>query len=428
MKKFIFLVVTVLFIVSLISCGADTKRAKNDDESGNDEVEQSDDDGESSENDNETRNDDEQEDEITKNDEDNSDAVCGNNVTESGEECDGNVVDCTDIDDQKYKGGKARCKNDCSGFDDITCEMSDNYCGDGKAVYPEVCDGWSVSCVSVDSELYSGGDAPCKDDCTGYDVSSCIIIEAKCGDGKVEGSEVCEEGELEDCVNIDSSTFDGGKARCKKDCTGWDTVTCEEKSGGLFSDGFENGDSKWDLTGDFLVGTPNYDLHGVTIDVAESGTKVLATIPDGNYNDSLISTAFTSSKITLPPTGTYVLKFQAFVNTDFDSDGTTGAFTYYDGMRVVYKFGDEEPAELGVTCDKPELVGTFKGYEGTTYTDYEGVRGASFNNTYSLFSVDLSSLAGNSIYLGFEFYSDTMQGGEGSFPGVYLDDVEIVEE
>jgi hypothetical protein len=428
LKKFSFLVVVLVFVFTIVSCGADTKRPKDDSENtGNDDVEQNDDDNSEEQSDNVTQTDEEQKDDIV-NDEDNSGSVCGNNITESGEECDGNVVDCVDIDSSKYTGGKARCKKDCSGFDDITCDFADDYCGDDKVVFPEVCDGGSVSCTSINPSIYSGGDAPCKDDCTGYDVSDCEIVEAECGDGKVEGAEVCEKDDIEDCVNIDSSKFSGGKARCEKDCSGWDTITCDEKTEGLFSDGFESGDSAWELTGDFEVGFPSYDVNGVTLTVAKSGSWVLGTVLDGNYTNEIISEAFTASKVDIPVSGTHVLKFWAYANTDFDSDGTTGAKNYFDGMIVVYKFGDEAPTQLEVTAEDPDLVGDFQGYEGSSYNYYDGVRGTSSNNTYALFTVDLSKLSGSSAYIGFKFFSDTVQAGEGSFPGVYIDDVEIVEE
>ena len=426
MKKISLLVVLTIFVFSLVSCGTDTKRPKNDDQNNGSDAEQSDDDSGSSENDNETQTD-EESDNNSLNDDDNSSSVCGNNLTELGEACDGNVVDCVEINSSKYTGGKARCKKDCTGFDDVTCDFADDYCGDSNVVYPEVCDGGSVSCVSINSSLYSGGDAQCKDDCTGYDVSTCEIVQAECGDGKVEGVEVCEKEDIEDCVNIDSSSFEGGKARCKDDCTGWDTITCEEKTGGLFSDGFENGGGDWVLTGDFEVGVPAYDINEVTVNTAKSGSNVLATVLAGNYNNSIVSTAFFTNKINIPATGKYVLKFWAYVNTDYDAGSTTGDKSYFDGMTVLYYIGEEVPTQLGVTSET-DLIGSFKGYEGSDYTDYTGLRGTSLNNEYSLFSVDLSSLSGFSVYLGFKFYSDNVQGGDGSFPGIYIDDVEIVEE
>lgn len=418
MKDFGLKIFLVLVVLIFVSCGADTKRPKDDaDNNGNDDVELSDDDSGNTENDNTTINDD-----------DNSGAVCGNNVIEFGEPCDGNVVDCVEIDSSKYTGGKARCKKDCTGFDDITCDMADDYCGDDNVVYPEVCDGGFVSCVSINSSLYSGGDAQCKDDCAGYDVSDCEITQAECGDGKVEGSEVCEKDDLEDCVDIDSSTFEGGKARCEKDCSGWDTITCEEKTGGTYSEGFENGSSGWDLTGDFEIGTPNYNINTVEIASAKSGSNVLGTKLDASYTLSIVSTAFMANKVDIPATGKYVLRFWAYVYTDFDEDGTTGAKSFFDGLIVLYRFGDETPTELPVIAENSDLHGLFKGYEGTSYLDLTGLRGTSLNNEYSLFSVDLSTLAGTSVYLGFKFYSDTMQGGDGSFPGIYIDDIEIVEE
>jgi len=426
--KKISLILVVFFVLSFVSCGGDTKRPKSDDEANND-IEQTDDNSVNDDsNDNETPDDtnDESQDKI-QNDEDTSGSVCGNNITEAGEECDGNVVDCIEVDSQKYTGGKTRCKKDCSGFDDITCDMADDYCGDGNVVFPEVCDGGSVTCTSIDNTLYSSGDADCKDDCTGYDVSECKVIEAVCGDGKIEGSEVCEKDDLKDCVDIDSSTYGGGKARCEKDCTGWDLITCEEKSGVLFSEGFESGVSAWELDGDFQVGVPNYDINGVEITVAKSGTSVLATILDGNYSDSLQSHAFTKNKVDIPGPN-YVLKFWAYVNTDLDEDETSGTNTYYDGMTFLYRYGDESPTGLPIVAQSSDLYGSFKAYEGQSYLDLYGLRGTSVNNNYTLFTVDLFSLAGSSVYIGFKFYSDSMQGGDGSFPGIYIDDIEIVEE
>jgi len=427
LKDFGLKIFLIFVVLTFAACGSDTKRPKTDDEnSDTDEIEQTDDDSGNTENDNSTVTDDEKEDKAI-NDDDNSNAVCGNNITELGEPCDGNVVDCVDIDSSKYTGGKARCKKDCSGFDDITCNMADDYCGDDKVVYPEVCDGGFVSCVSINSSLYSGGDAECKDDCTGYDVNACEITQAECGDGNIEGTEVCEKDDLKECVDIDSSTFEGGKARCKKDCTGWDTITCEEKSAGTYSEGFENGAAGWTLEGDFEIGTPNYDINSVEITSAKSGSNVLATKLDASYTLDIQSTAFMSSKIDIPATGKYVLRFWAYVNTDFEGDETSG-ISYYDGMTVLYKIGEEVPTQLDVTTQADDKVGAFEGHDGTAYLNLTGLRGTSLNNEYSLFSVDLSSLSGLSVYLGFEFYSDTIQGGDGSFPGIYIDDMEIVEE
>lgn len=55
-------------------------------------------------------------------DEDIVEPVCGNGELETGEVCEkGDLTDCTEIDPEKYSGGKAFCLDDCSGYNTITC-------------------------------------------------------------------------------------------------------------------------------------------------------------------------------------------------------------------------------------------------------------------------------------------------------------------
>jgi hypothetical protein len=55
-------------------------------------------------------------------DEDVVEPVCGNGELETGEVCEkGDLTDCTEIDPEKYSGGKAFCLDDCSGYNTITC-------------------------------------------------------------------------------------------------------------------------------------------------------------------------------------------------------------------------------------------------------------------------------------------------------------------
>ncbi len=358
-----------------------------------------------------------------------TDAVCGNETVEVPEVCDGNIENCIDIDPLKYKGGKAKCNRNCDGFDTITCEELDDYCGDGKISNTEFCDGDLKACIDIDSKIYSGGTAECKDDCSGYDVADCVEIVAVCGDEKVEGKEVCEKGELKNCVEINSTLYKGGKAYCEDDCSAWDAITCEEKGSILFSDDFENGDSKWTLTGDWEIGYPYYDISGVTVNEAVSGDQVLATKLTDGYTVKVISIAAIKDKITIPETGNFVLTFSAYVNTDYDAGTSSDANSWFDGMIVTYASGLEAPVEIPPSTDNADLIGSFKGLtDGTNYTTFSGVRGTSVNNSYSKFSYDLSSISGKTVTIEFKFYSDTIQGGSGSFPGIYIDDVVIAEE
>lgn len=356
-----------------------------------------------------------------------SNAVCGNETVEVPEVCDGNIAECVDIDPSKFKEGKAKCNRDCDGFDTITCVELDDYCGDGKISNIEVCDSDLINCTDIDNKKYSSGTAECKDDCTGYDVSDCVEIVAVCGDEKVEGKEVCEKGELKNCVEINSTLYKGGKAYCEDDCSAWDTITCEEKGSILFSDDFENGDSKWTLTGDWEIGYPYFDISGVTVNEAVSGDQVLATKLTDGYTVKVISIAAIKDTIAIPETGNFVLTFSAYVNTDFDSG--TSENNWFDGMIVTFVSGADAPVEIPPSTDNADLIGSFKGLvDGSNYTTFSGVRGTSINNTYSKFSYDLSMAAGKTVTIEFKFYSDTIQGGSGKFPGIYIDDVVIAEE
>ena len=230
MRLFILVISTVLIFAA---CGDSKVKASSDDESTSDsdteQVGDSDEETSDSENKDDPNNDENNNDE-TENDSDSTDAVCGNEIVESGEECDGNVKLCTEIDDTLYSGGKAKCKDDCSGFSTLTCDEVPYECGDDKVEGPEICDGGVEDCVNIDPLLYSSGKAKCNDECNGYELETFEEIFHECGNNTVEGPEVCD-GNLKDCVEISSSLYSGGKALCNDECTGWDTVTCEENTG-----------------------------------------------------------------------------------------------------------------------------------------------------------------------------------------------------
>ncbi len=52
---------------------------------------------------------------------------CGNGVIDSGEACDGDSVNCTAIDSGKYASGVAWCNNGCTGYDESTCVLLEDY-------------------------------------------------------------------------------------------------------------------------------------------------------------------------------------------------------------------------------------------------------------------------------------------------------------
>ncbi|MFO7735763.1 MAG: hypothetical protein R6W70_06055 [bacterium] len=157
---------------------------------------------------------------------------CGNGIVENPEVCDSDSVLCTEIDGEKYIEGTASCLDDCSGYDMSECiEAVDQKCGNGVVEGTEVCEQDDlILCTKIDEKLYSGGKAVCKDDCTGWNISSCDKVKWSCGDGVVEGPEVCEQGDSSSCVNIDSSLYSGGMALCADDCLSWNISDCMEES------------------------------------------------------------------------------------------------------------------------------------------------------------------------------------------------------
>lgn len=161
-------------------------------------------------------------------DEDAIPETCGNSSVDTGEICDGNVINCVEIDAQKYKSGKAKCLDTCLGWNTETCEEIPQTCGNSEVEGTEECDGNVVNCSELDPEKYYSGKAKCLEDCTGFDTATCEEYTNECGNTIVETPEVCDGG-LKNCTEINADLYKGGKAYCAADCKSWDTVTCEEK-------------------------------------------------------------------------------------------------------------------------------------------------------------------------------------------------------
>ena len=169
------------------------------------------------------------EDSTTNDDTDTVESVCGDEIVTGDEVCDGNLGLCTEIDPKLYKAGKAFCKDDCSGWKTATCEEIPHECGNSIVEGPELCDTITQLCTEFDATKYKSGTVTCASDCLEWDFSNCEELNAECGDKIVEGDEICD-GNTINCRDIDDDRFIGGIALCKKDCTDWDTLTCEEKS------------------------------------------------------------------------------------------------------------------------------------------------------------------------------------------------------
>lgn len=122
---------------------------------------------------------------------------------------------------------KAKCLDDCSGFDVITCEEVPMECGNSIVEGIEVCDSNSIQCTDLD-EKYESGTAFCNTTCDGWDTSLCEEYTGVCGNNIVDSKEACDGGTI-DCIKLDAEVYESGKAICLKDCTGWDPLTCVEK-------------------------------------------------------------------------------------------------------------------------------------------------------------------------------------------------------
>lgn len=137
-------------------------------------------------------------------DDDTAEDLCGNSVIDEGEICDNQFKNCTEIDPEKYIGGKAKCLDDCSGWETGWCDLSElNECKNGE----RKCEGESsyIQCGNYDSDVYTEWSEPI--DC--------------------DGNKICENGQCECethfkimCEGRFSYWFDscGQKEELNKDC------------------------------------------------------------------------------------------------------------------------------------------------------------------------------------------------------------------
>jgi len=107
-------------------------------------------------------------------------SVCGNKIKEGVEVCEQDEqIDCGDIPDQNYSAGTmVPCKDDCTGY--VTTNCVEPICGDKVKEGVEVCEqDDQIDCGDMPDKNYMPGTmASCKDDCTGYDESGCVISDA----------------------------------------------------------------------------------------------------------------------------------------------------------------------------------------------------------------------------------------------------------
>ncbi|HOG44326.1 MAG TPA: hypothetical protein PK560_09610 [bacterium] len=170
-------------------------------------------------------------DENVKPDEDtNINAVCGDGNVEGSEVCEKeDVINCVEINEKLYEGGKAKCLADCSNWDTLTCDEVFMECGNTIVEGIEVCDGNTMDCHDLNPEKYESGTATCGLLCDSWNESNCVTYKPSvCENGEITGKEVCEKEAVISCVEINEVLYGSGKAKCLENCKGWDTETCIE--------------------------------------------------------------------------------------------------------------------------------------------------------------------------------------------------------
>lgn len=128
----------------------------------------------------------------------------------------------------------------------VSCGDDAPRCGDWEVNGDEVCDvgGYylgeyisysGINCHTLDynfDDLYYSY-AKCKSDCSGWDTSEC----STCGDGNTTGEEECD-GDVKSCTFLSDNvspydygySFISGTAYCKSECEGWNTSECVYKA------------------------------------------------------------------------------------------------------------------------------------------------------------------------------------------------------
>ncbi len=329
-------------------------------------------------------------------------AECGNGLWEAGEECDDNNLTihdgCSDTCRLEFECGDQVCE-DTMGE---TCERCRQdccpNCGNGvfEATEGEECDSLALGGLTCALFGCQGGALVCTDWCA-LDFSGCTGNPPTCGNDTAECFEACDASDLrgESCSSLG---YDGGTLGCGGSCD-FDVSNCGDLLW-YFWDDLEDpaSVSQWSLGGDWQSGTPTVAGEPTT---AYSGITVIGTVIGGSYttNANYPADRAETPPINLATAISPVLRFYMWVNTESGWD--CGALFIDLGAG----FGH-------VTTDI-----AYDGNEG----GYDCWQGA--DEVWQEVTMDLAAYVGQTISIGFGFYSD----GSVQYEGWYIDDVLVAE-
>lgn len=153
---------------------------------------------------------------------------------DSSKSDDTNVNDNETVNDNEVTSDGDSIINDDAALDEDISET----CGNLSVEWPEVCDGGTIDCVDIDNTLYSGGKAKCNDYCSGWDTGTCEELKQnECTDGTRQcyGAyqyQICDDydddgytewGEAQTCSNSGTCS---GNGLCSNDCYPHGSYSC----------------------------------------------------------------------------------------------------------------------------------------------------------------------------------------------------------
>ena len=273
--------------------------------------------------------------------------------------------------------------------------LSDDLCVVDAVCVAGSCEGAPKDCSALDGACSTGVCEASTGTCAALPApagTACEGLGSECSVGSCSGDGTCVLSTAPDGTACTPSSGCGEGA-----CF---AGTCEEapSCGTAFFETFEGCAGGWTFAGDWACGTATVGPKD-----AHSGTELIGTKLDGNYadNQQLNTAVATSPVIDLGSLVEPTLSFWAWFRTETSNDG----------------FDVQISVDGGASFDK--LTGVFPSY-GTV----DGI--AMWHGdaqTWRNYTADLSPWVGQQVIVRFGFFSD----GSAAYPGVYLDDVSVVE-